>query len=119
MKESRLWLLFMIAGIVLFIGLWVHLIGMHLSSFLGVGYETTLSFSKVLERGGSSWFALFYLILLLSALFHGFYGLRNIIIEFNLKESVEKLVSIIIVIIGIIFFAYGTYVIFAFLTKGV
>lgn len=110
MRESTFWSLFMIAGFILFVLLGVHLIGMHLSSLFGVSYEEVISFASVKIRGHQSFYFLFYLIFLAAALYHGFYGLRTLILELGLREKTEKIASFIVIMVGLLFFAYGTYV---------
>jgi len=100
----------MVAALIIFVLLGVHLIGMHLSSLFGVSYEEVISFTAVKMRGHQSLYFLLYLILLAAALYHGFYGLRTLILELGLREKTEKIVSFTVIVAGFIFFAYGTYV---------
>jgi succinate dehydrogenase / fumarate reductase membrane anchor subunit len=112
MRESTFWSLFMVAGLVLFVLLGVHLVGMHLSSLFGISYTDILSFASVKIRGHQGFYFLLYLILLAAALYHGFYGLRTLILELGLKEKTERVISGIVLAIGFLFFLYGTYVLF-------
>ncbi len=120
MKESRGWFLFMIAGLLLFVLLGAHLIGMHLSSLFGISYEKTLSFSHVAERSANVAFTIFYLILLALALFHGSYGVRAILLELPWSQGRERIITWIVAGIGLLFFGYGVWAALAALgQKGV
>jgi succinate dehydrogenase hydrophobic anchor subunit len=48
--------------------------------------------------------------LLATALYHGLYGLRGIILELPLAPAYGRLVSAALVVVGVVFFAYGAYV---------
>ena len=50
-----------------------------------------------------------YIVLLGAALFHGFYGLRNIMFELNPGDATKKAVSGLLVTAGLVLFAVGTW----------
>jgi len=117
MRESTSWYLFIFAGLVIFVLLSIHMAIMHLDSILlalGVGYENVLKFSSVFARGKQTYFLVSYILLLGFALFHGFYGLRTILFELNLKRGAKKAVTVFLVLAGLVLFAYGTYAAIAF-----
>jgi len=68
MKESIAWLLFVIAGLLLFVLLGAHITFIHLSSLFGIPYEETLKFSHVVKRSGNIEGVIFYVTLLTSFL---------------------------------------------------
>jgi len=109
MRESRLWSLFILSGIVIFILLGMHLIVMHLSNFLGMSYEEALSFTQVSLRSKSLYFLVSYLLLLVFALFHGFYGIRTLFLELGIKDKAEKIMTVTIVSVGLAFLLYGSF----------
>lgn len=107
MKESTLWLLQILTGIILII-----LIGVHLSTFstiLGGGYPMNLRWENVLERGKNLGYTAFYVLFLAIVLYHANYGLRTILIELTGGRG-ERIINIILLIIGVIAFLYGSYV---------
>ncbi len=117
MKESTAWYLFVFAGLAIFVLLGIHMTIMHLDGILlalGVGYENVLKFNSVFARGKQTFFVVMYILLLGFALYHGFYGLRTILFELNLKQGVKKAITAILVLTGLALFAYGTYAAIAF-----
>jgi len=102
----------MISGLLIFILLGVHLVGMHLSSLFGISYKDVISFASVKIRGHQIFYFLLYLFLLVALIYHGFYGLRTLILELGLKEKTEKFISVIVFVVGLLFLAYGAYALF-------
>lgn len=112
MKESTSWYLFMFGGVIIFVLLGLHMITMHLDSILaafGTGTEDVLKFQSVYERGKQATMMVFYILLLATALYHGLYGLRTILFELNLKQGLQKAITVIFSLGGIGLFVYGTY----------
>ena len=112
MRESKLWIFFIFAGLIMFVFAGIHMFYQHMGSFLAFfGYETgnVLEYKSVMERGASMGWGFFYMVLLTVALYHGLYGVRAIVIELIPKQTV--LISRVILIIGIIAFVFGTFVI--------
>lgn len=113
MRESTLWVLHILAGVVILVLLGLHMFIMHLEAilgFLGTGYQNTISSAVVFQRSKEVFFMVTYILLLGTALYHGFYGLRNILFELNLKQGMEKAVNILLSIAALFLFLYGTYV---------
>jgi succinate dehydrogenase hydrophobic anchor subunit len=50
-----------------------------------------------------------YVVLLGAGLFHGFYGLRNILFELGLGAGLKRAVSVILLLGGLALFALGTW----------
>ena len=112
MRESTAWYLFLLAGLVIFVLLSIHMAIMHLDSILlalGAGYEDVLKFESVFARGKQTFFMVMYIVLLGAALFHGLYGLRTILFELNLKKGLQRVITVVFLIAGIGLFIYGTY----------
>ncbi len=114
MKESRFWFLFLIAGLVLFLLLGYHIVFIHL---LG-NYEANISFQSVASRSVSPAYAVFYLLFLVFALYHGFYGLRTILLEIEALARHHRTVTAILVVLGVGLFVYGTWALFAAMKIG-
>ncbi len=114
MKESRFWFLFLLAGLGLFLLLGYHIVFIHI---LG-NYEANISFQSVAARSVSPAYAVFYLLFLLFALYHGFYGLRTILLEVEALARHHRTVTGILVILGVGLFVYGTWALFAAMKIG-
>ncbi|MBN1615380.1 MAG: hypothetical protein JW950_13015 [Deltaproteobacteria bacterium] len=112
MKETAYWSWFIIAGIVMFVLLGLHMAVMHLTGFLQLfnpaGGEA-IAWENVVYRGRNMFFTVTYIILLGAALYHGFYGLRTILFELGLKGQAERSLTVLLWIVGIILFCIGTY----------
>jgi len=111
MRETRLWLLSLASTVVILVLLAVHFAIMHYSPvFTGQSVEEARSLAEVMARGRSAAQMVVYILFLAVALYHGLYGLRGIILELPLPQSFSRPVSLAILIIGLVFFIYGTYV---------
>ena len=113
MRESTLWILHIFAGVIILVLLGLHMFIMHLDAILGflnVGYENTVSSATVFERSKQVFFVVTYILLLGTALYHGFYGLRNILFELSLKRGMEKSLNLFLSVGALFLFLYGTYV---------
>ncbi|NCO37149.1 MAG: hypothetical protein COY42_19630 [Armatimonadetes bacterium CG_4_10_14_0_8_um_filter_66_14] len=112
MRETKLWSWHILAGVFLFVLLGAHMCTMHLDEVLGklVGASEgeVLSFGAVADRAGPA-MGVFYLLFAGAALYHGLYGLRNILCELTTKESVKKALGSVITVVGVVLFAYGAY----------
>ncbi len=111
--KGRYWVLHYISGGVLFILLLGHTFIMHFEKFIsrfpGAGNIEPLEWEMVIGRAKNVSFTILYIIFLFFALFHGFYGLKNILIETELGKKFEKPIVFIFWIIGIFLFIFGTY----------
>ena len=111
MRETRLWLLFLGTGLLMLVLLGAHFALMHYSPlFTGQSVEAVRSFEVMLERGRQTAQLVVYLLFLAAALYHGLYGLRGVILELPLARSSGRLVSGALVVFGVLFLAYGSYV---------
>ena len=112
MRESKLWVLSITSAGVIFVLLGLHMVIMHLDAILGsLGLSSgdPVSVSSVFARSKQVFFMITYIVLLGAALYHGFYGLRNIILELCLAQAAEKAVSVILTLAGIVLFVYGAF----------
>jgi succinate dehydrogenase / fumarate reductase membrane anchor subunit len=105
------WLLHICAGVFLIFLLGLHMFIMHLNDIIsrinGTSFEP-LKFTSVLERGESVYFLIFYLIFLIIALYHGLFGLKNILVEIFYSEKAEGRINMLIWIFGIVLFVVGS-----------
>lgn len=112
MRESKLWSLHVLAGLVIFVLLGGHMMVMHLDSLMrlaGFGPREVLAFEVMRERALGAGQMVGYVVLLGAALYHGLYGLRNILSELNLRETADRFVSWALSIAGVLLFVYGAY----------
>jgi succinate dehydrogenase hydrophobic anchor subunit len=68
-----------------------------------------VDWANVVARGKSVFFLVTYVLLLGTALFHGFYGLRNIVFELNPGRATKQAVNGLLVAAGLVLFAVGTW----------
>ena len=119
MRGTTTWSLHILAGIALVILLGVHMITMHLNTILGwFNFDTSAaatSWQNVIHRGDNLFTALFYIVFLGIALYHGLYGLRTIIFELNIPKSLEKTITVIFVAAGIGLFFFGAVAAYQFI----
>lgn len=76
-----------------------------LTHYLILGQEIT--YKMVQQRLVHSSWRFFYIAFLALALFHGLNGIREFALDFKIGQKLEKLVTIVCVLIGLIFFAIG------------
>ncbi|MBN1503469.1 MAG: hypothetical protein JW952_00230 [Candidatus Eisenbacteria bacterium] len=108
-RESTLWTWHLVAGAVILVLLGIHMFIMHLADFFGTVQGDVLEFSSVMERSLDATFAVMYVVLLAAALYHGLYGLRNIIFELSISERAERVISVLLVLAGVALFLVGAY----------
>ena len=113
MRDQALWTWHVTAGVVILVFLGLHMIIMHLGSTVGVFNPAgghPVDWGNVAARGKSIFFLVTYVILLGTALFHGLYGLRNIVFELGLSRGLKTAVSVVLLLGGLGLFALGTWV---------
>jgi succinate dehydrogenase / fumarate reductase membrane anchor subunit len=111
-RDQRLWTWHLAAGAVILVFLGLHMTVMHLAEIVRVfnpDPAEPIAWANVVARAKSGFFLVNYVVLLGAALFHGFYGLRNIVFELNPGAAVKKGVSGLLVTAGLILFAVGTW----------
>jgi succinate dehydrogenase hydrophobic anchor subunit len=113
-RDQSLWTWHIGAGAVILVLLGLHMTVMHLDTILPLAVSAPMGgkpveWLNVLERGKSLFFLVTYVLLLGTALFHGFYGLRNILFELNPGAGAKKALSGLILGAGLVLFAVGTW----------
>ena len=112
MRDQRLWTWHLAAGGVILVLLGLHMTVMHLDAVVRVFNatpEAPIHWSNVVARGRSVFFLASYVLLLGAALFHGFYGLRNIVFELNPGTGTKKALNAVLVVAGVALFVVGTW----------
>jgi succinate dehydrogenase hydrophobic anchor subunit len=119
MRDQKLWTWHVLAGIVILVFLGLHMTTMHLDSVVplksmnpALGKVPT-DWQNVAARGKSAVLLVTYIVLLGAALFHGLYGLRNILFELNPAAWLRRTIGVLILLVGLGLFVYGAWAAFA------
>ena len=113
MREAKYWLLFLLCGIAMGFFLVVHMGLMHLEGILRyIGIETgeVLAFASVMGRAATNFWTIFYIIFLAVALYHGYYGLRGVLLELSRGKSGDKIITSLVVLVALVAFVFGAFV---------
>jgi succinate dehydrogenase / fumarate reductase membrane anchor subunit len=112
MRDQRLWTWHVLAGLVIFVVLGLHMTVMHLDTLVGwfnpAGIKP-IAWDSVMQRARLGFFTVSYIVLLGAALFHGLYGLRNILFELGIGTGAKKGLSLVLTAGGVALFAYGAW----------
>jgi Succinate dehydrogenase/Fumarate reductase transmembrane subunit. len=111
-RDQRLWAWHIGAGAVILVLLGLHMTVMHLDAIVRVFNPAPgepVDWANVVARGKSVFFLVTYVLLLGTALFHGFYGLRNILFELNPGAPAKKAMNGLFLVAGLVLFAIGTW----------
>ncbi len=116
MRDSKLWTWHLAAGGVILVFLSLHMAVMHLNAILGVlnpAGGSPVDWANVVARARSVFFAVTYVVLLGAALFHGLYGLRNILLELGPARWLRTAIGVVLLVGGIGLFVVGAWAAFA------
>ncbi len=111
-RDQGLWFWHVAAGIAILILAGMHMGIMHLDATLGIGNPAgghPIDWANVVARGKSAVFLLSYVLLLGAALFHGLYGLRNMLYEVVGGSGLRAAINVVLVLTGLVFFVVGTW----------
>jgi succinate dehydrogenase / fumarate reductase membrane anchor subunit len=112
MRDQRLWTWHVGAGAVILVFLGLHMAIMHIDTLLGLfnqpGTEA-IDWRNVVDRARSASFMVTYVVLLGAALFHGLYGLRNILFELGPGAGLKKGLGVLLTVVGVGLFGLGTW----------
>jgi succinate dehydrogenase / fumarate reductase membrane anchor subunit len=113
MRDRTLWTWHIFAGVVILVFLSLHMSIMHLNETFKTlnhfGGEAE-SWVNVAWRMKSMFFAVTYVVMLGAALYHGLYGLRNILLELNPGAGLRKSINVALSVLGLALFAFGAWV---------
>jgi len=113
MRNTYLWFIQLITGVLIAVFLGLHMVVMHLDAilgFLGVDVTSSTSWTSMIERSRQTIWAGIYIALLAVVLYHALNGLRNIILELAPSARTERIITWTIIAVGIIVFICGSYV---------
>ncbi len=120
MRTTHLRLVQFITGGLIAVLLGIHMVINHLNDILHFfGAETIdpTTWESMLDRSRQGTWAGIYIVLLTFGLYHGLYGLRDILLELNPSARAERIITGVLVAVGIVFFAGGTFVPIALLSS--
>jgi len=120
MRTTRLRLVHMLAGVVIAVLLGIHMVIIHLDAvlrFFGAGTTDPTSWQAMISRASQGIWASLYIALLAFVLYHAFYGLRGIILEVTTSAKTVRVVTWVLITVGIITFIWGSYVPIALLSS--
>ena len=120
MRKTYIWLLQLITGILIAVFLGIHMVLLHLDAilgFFGANITDTVGWESMTARAEQGIFVALYIALLVVGLYHGIYGLRNIILETTSSAKVKSIVTWSFIILGIGVFVWATYVPISLLTS--
>lgn len=112
MRDQKLWTWHLAAGAIILFLLGLHMAIMHLDALLGIFNPAgghPIDWANVVARGQSLAFTATYILLLGAALFHGLYGLRNILFELDPAPPLKKALSWVLILVGVGLFIFGTW----------
>lgn len=114
MRDQKLWTWHLAAGLVILVLLGLHMVVMHLDKILPLAVSTPgggepIDWANVVARARSVFFTVTYVLLLGAALFHGLYGLRNILFELNPGAGTKKALTGLFLLVGLALFVVGTW----------
>jgi succinate dehydrogenase / fumarate reductase membrane anchor subunit len=112
MRERSLWSWHVGAGVVILGFLGLHMVIMHLDALVGIFNPVgghPVDWGNVVARGRSVFFSVTYVVLLGAALFHGLYGLRNILFELGLPPGLKSACNWLLTVGGVVLFIVGTW----------
>jgi len=113
MRTTRLRLLHMFTGVAIAALLGIHMVILHLDAvlgFFGVDATEPTSWQSMIERASQGIWVGIYIALLAVVLYHAFYGLRGIILELNPSVRTGRIITWVLIVVGIITFIWGSYV---------
>ena len=112
MRDQALWTWHVLAGLVIAVLLGLHMTIMHLDVIVGVFNPADphpIAWANVVARARMGFFTMSYIVLLGAALFHGLYGLRNILFELGPGRGVKSALNVVLAAGGVGLFAFGAW----------
>lgn len=109
-RHTRYWAANAVAGVVILVILGVHMALIHLDGWLALlnpAWADALAWPRVVARGESVWFTATYVVLVGSCLFHGLYGLFNMLTEVWTSPRAAALIAAGCWLGGLLLFGVG------------
>ena len=112
MRDQRLWTWHVVAGLVILVFLGLHMTIMHLDAIVGIFIPADphpIAWANVTARARMGFFTVSYMVLLGAALFHGLYGLRNILFELGPGRGAKSALNVLLTVGGVGLFVFGAW----------
>lgn len=112
-RNTYLWFMQLVTGVLIAVLLSIHMAIQHLADilrFFGVEISDPTSWTSMIERSREVIWAGIYIALLAVVLSHALNGLRNVILEVTPAARTERVVTGVILAIGIVVFIWASYV---------
>lgn len=111
LRKSRVpgwnWLLQRVSGLVLAVGLLGHFLVLHYTKMFGGRNIPVQDSTAARFLGSTKFWLLFDGLLLMSAVYHAFNGVYNIVLDYNPRSGVRKVLSWGLWIVGVVAFVVG------------
>jgi succinate dehydrogenase hydrophobic anchor subunit len=111
MNETKYWTWHIFAGVAILILLGLHMLTMHLDQIFGVmspAGGTAVDWANVVHRAKQAGVLVIYIVLLAAGLYHGLFGLRNILHEAVESAGLKKAVDVLCWTAGLGLFGLGS-----------
>lgn len=112
MRDQALWTWHLGAAVIICALLGLHMTIMHLDEILRVFNPApgeAIDWANVTARAKSAGFMINYILLLAAALFHGLYGLRNVLFELNPGPGLRRGITAVFLLGGCGLFVLGAW----------
>jgi succinate dehydrogenase / fumarate reductase membrane anchor subunit len=113
-KELAIWYLMRVTGVALFVLALAHFSILH---FIWDPAEQTADFIAT-ERWNQIFWRGFDWLLLMTVLFHGFLGVRVVVIDYVRRPNLRQVSLILLYVLGVVLFMIGTQVILTLPMRG-
>jgi succinate dehydrogenase hydrophobic anchor subunit len=120
MRNTYLQFIQLITGVLIAVLLGIHMVIQHLDAilgFFGIDVRDATSWPSMIGRAKQGIWALIYIALLIFALYHAFNGLRNILLELTSSARTERVITVAIIVVGVIFLILGVWAPIVLLSK--
>lgn len=112
MRETKFWTWHMFAGVLILVLLGGHMVYTHMGELTGFMREHDsdgISIENSQARDARTLFPFYFVVLLGVALYHGLYGLRTILFELCPHPPAQRIMSALLLILGIALFCLGSF----------
>ncbi len=109
MRDQKLWTWHLLAAVALVLLLGMHMTIMHLGGGASEPGAKAIAWVNVAARAKTIFFTVSYIALLAAGLFHGLYGLRNILFELSPKPGIKGTINFVLAVLGLGLFVFGTW----------
>lgn len=107
MRGAWTWFLHRVTGVLLVAGLLAHFLIMHYSG------PEQITYAYVMQRFSNPLWKLFDIAFLLSVIYHGFYGIRGIALEYISAPKLLRAAKALILAYALLLVATGIYILTA------